>query len=229
MESLKIKDTIIEYNLEKKRIKNYYISIKDGIVTVKVPSQTSQEKIEQLLFERAEWVLKNVENQKSKIQKPYEYVEGEIFKVLGKEVVLNVFYEKRKKPNLRFWRNKFLVSLPLEKQENAKEEIQKLIDKFYTDLAEKEIERAMRKMTMKVGIAPNEYKIKNLKSTWGNCSTSGNISINKKVVQYSRHAIEYVCLHEICHLQNMNHSRMFWDMVEKYMRDYKKAEEELKK
>ncbi len=229
MESLKIKDTIIEYNLEKKRIKNYYISIKDGIVTVKVPSQTSQEKIEQLLFERAEWVLKNVENQKSKIQKPYEYVEGEIFKVLGKGVVLNVFYEKRKKPNLRFWRNKFLVSLPLEKQENAKEEIQKLIDKFYTDLAEKEIERAMRKMTMKVGIAPNEYKIKNLKSTWGNCSTSGNISINKKVVQYSRHAIEYVCLHEICHLQNMNHSRMFWDMVEKYMRDYKKAEEELKK
>ncbi len=229
MESLKIKDTIIEYNLEKKRIKNYYISIKDGIVTVKVPSQTSQEKIEQLLFERAEWVLKNVENQKSKIQKPYEYVEGEIFKVLGKEVVLNIFYEKRKKPNLRFWRNKFLVSLPLEKQENAKEEIQKLIDKFYTDLAEKEIERAMRKMTMKVGIAPNEYKIKNLKSTWGNCSTSGNISINKKVVQYSRHAIEYVCLHEICHLQNMNHSRMFWDMVEKYMRDYKKAEEELKK
>lgn len=229
MESFKFKEKVIEYNLEKKRIKNYYISIKDGMVTVKVPIKTSQEKVEQLLFEKAEWVLKQVENQNSKIQKPHEYVEGEIFKVLGKEVVLNISYEKRKKPNLRFWRGKFLVALPLEKQENTKEEIKKLVDKFYTDLAEKEIERAMRKMTMKVGIAPISYKIKNLKSTWGNCSTSGNISINKKVVQYSRHAIEYVCLHEVCHLQNMNHSRMFWDMVEKYMGDYRKAEEELKK
>lgn len=229
MEIFKIKDEVIEYNLEKKRIRNCYISIKDGLVTVKVPLKTSKEKIEELIEKRATWILENVNKQQKKIKKPYEYTDGEIFKVLGKDVVLKIEYDKGKKPKLKFRRNQFFVTLPLEKQEkNPKVQVKKLVDEFYNKLAEKEIEKAMRKMSMKVGIAPNSYTIKNLKSTWGNCAITGNISINKNVVMYSRHAIEYVCLHEICHLQNMNHSKMFWDSVEKYMPNYKEAEEELK-
>ncbi len=228
MEKFKWKDTIIEYNIEKKRIKNYYISIKNGIVTVKVPKETAKEKIEELLQKRVTWILENVEKQKEKLEKPHEYMDGEIFKVLGKDVVLRITYEKTKKAKLKLKRNQFFVILPRDEKQNVKTQVKKMIDKFYKELAEKEVERAMRKMTMKVGIAPNSYKVKNLKSTWGNCATTGNISINRNVVKYSRHAIEYVCLHEICHLQNMNHSKMFWDMVEKYMADYEKAEEELK-
>ena len=228
MEIFKINDEVIEYNLEKKRIKNYYISVKDGTVTIKVPTKTSKKEIEELIEKRATWILENVDKQKKKIKKPYEYSDGEIFKVLGKDVILKITYDKVKKSKLKFKRNQFFVILPLEKQENSKAEVKKLVDEFYTQLAEKEVEKAMRKMSMKVGFAPNSYKIKNLKSTWGNCATTGNISINKNVVMYSRHAIEYVCLHEICHLQNMNHSKMFWDSVEKYMPNYKKAEDELK-
>ena len=48
-------------------------------------------------------------------------------------------------------------------------------------------------------------------------------------MMYSRKAIEYVVLHEVCHLKYMNHSKNFWAMVEKYMPDYKEAEKELKK
>lgn len=228
MEILKIDDEIIEYTLERKKIKNCYISIKDANVTVKVPTRTSKEKVEELISKRTKWIFENIEKQKKKVRKTYEYENGEIFKVLGKEVILNVSYEKIKKPKLKFWLNKLSVTLPLEYQENSKEQVKKLVDRFFAELAEKEVGKAMQKMTKKVGIAPKSYKVKNLKSTWGNCSITENISINKDVVMYSRHAIEYVCLHEICHLQNMNHSRYFWDMVVKYMPDFKEAEEELK-
>ncbi len=228
MERFEIDGEKIEYRLERKRIKNYYISIKDGLVTVRVPTKTTQEKIEELLGKRVKWIVENVEQQQKKIKKPYEYCEGEIFKVLGKEAVLHIAYEKIKKPKFKFSRGKFSVILPSEENENSKEEVKKLIEQFYTQLAEKEVEKAMRKMTMKVGIGPTGYKIKKLKSTWGNCATTGNISINRNVVKYSRRAIEYVCLHEICHLQNMNHSKSFWDMVEKFMPNYREAEEELK-
>lgn len=228
METLKVNNKVIEYVIERKRIKNYYISIKNGIVTVKVPMRTSQENIEEVLLKRAEWILENVEQQKKKRKKPHEYLEGETFKVLAKDVILNISYQKTKKPKLKFSCKKFCVTLPEEYREDSKAKVQKLIDDFYTDFAEKEIGKAMQKMKTKVGIEPNQYKIKNLKSTWGNCSTAGNISINKNVVMYSKHAIEYVCLHELCHLQNMNHSVEFWNMVEAYMPDYKKAENELK-
>ena len=75
----------------------------------------------------------------------------------------------------------------------------------------------------------DEYNIKKLKSVWGKCSSSKKITINQDLMMYSRHAIEYVVLHEFCHLKYMNHSKNFWSLVEKYMPDYKEAEKELKK
>lgn len=225
MEAIKIKENTIEYRLERKRIKNCYIAIKDGEVIVRVPTRTSQDTIKQIICKRARWILENVNEQRKKA--PKQYIDGEIFSVLGKDVVLKIGYDS--KPKFKFKGNTFWVSLPEWQKENASQMAQEFIDQFYTQLAEKEVEKAMRKMTMKVGIAPKSYKIKNLKSTWGNCSTSGNITLSKNLAMYSRRAIEYVCLHEICHLRHMNHSQQFWQMVSNYMPDYRLAEQELKK
>ncbi len=228
MERLKLNQGIIEYTLERKKIKNCYISIKDGKISVRVPKRMSQESIEKVLMKRADWILENVREQRQKVQMPKQYINGEIFSVLGRKARLQISYEKLKEPKLKWKLNQINVRLPVGFEGQEKEEVKKLMDKFYQELAEKEVEKAMRKMSMKVGIAPNQYKIKNLKSSWGNCSVTGNISINRKVVMYSRQTIEYVCLHEICHLQNMNHSQDFWNMVATYMPDYKMAEQELK-
>lgn len=226
MGAIKIKEKTIEYHLERKRIKNCYIAIKEGEVIVRVPTKTSQEKIEEIILKRADWIFENIKKQQKSL--PKTYVDGEIFSVLGKDIVLKISYEKNAKPKLKFWLGKLQVTLPIEKKEDTKEMTQKLIEKFYAELAEKEVEKAMRKMVSKVGIAPQSYQVKNLKSTWGNCSIAGKISLSKNLVFYSRHAIEYVCLHEICHLKQMNHSKQFWAMVKKYMPNYKLAEEELK-
>ncbi len=228
MEVFEVDNKKIEYTLERKKIKNCYISVKDGKVSVRVPLKTSLEKIQEMLLKRADWILKNIEKQKEKENSEKQYIDGEVFKVLGKDVILKVSYENLAKPKLRFWLGKWLVTLPKEGKKEENIQIRKLVEQFYQELADKEIEKAMRKMTMKVGLAPNCYKVKRLKSTWGNCCTTGTISINQNVVKYSRHAIEYVCLHEICHLQYMNHSKEFWNMVTKYMPDYKEAEAELK-
>ena len=61
-----------------------------------------------------------------------------------------------------------------------------------------------------------------------NFNTEEKITINQNLMMYSRKAIDYVVLHEICHLKYMNHSKKFWDMVASYMPDYKDAEKELK-
>ena len=60
------------------------------------------------------------------------------------------------------------------------------------------------------------------------CSNNKNITINKKLISYSESAIRYVILHELCHLKYMNHSKDFWDLVKKYMPEYRKAKAELK-
>ena len=124
---------------------------------------------------------------------------------------------------------KISIILPLQYAENDNtEQIKKMIDKMYYMVAEKEVEMAMEKTRKMVGLAPEEYRIKKVKSVWGTCSSNKKITINQNLMMYSRRAIEYVVLHEVCHLKYMNHSKKFWEMVEKYMPDYKEAEKELK-
>ena len=67
-----------------------------------------------------------------------------------------------------------------------------------------------------------------MKRAWGNCNSKKEIHLNKNLIKYSKREISYVCLHELCHLKYMNHSKDFWNMVAYYMPDYKMAEKELK-
>lgn len=101
-------------------------------------------------------------------------------------------------------------------------------EKEYKKLAEAKIPEIMEKMINLTGLNPNEYRLVNFKRAWGNCSNKKIIKLNYKLVMYSDFAITYVCLHELCHLKYMNHSKNFWSLVEKYMPNYKMAEMELK-
>ena len=80
-----------------------------------------------------------------------------------------------------------------------------------------------------VGKFPNKVTIKNMKYAWGSCTGKRNIAINMKLARMKKEIIEYVVLHEICHLKHMDHSKDFWELVEQNMKDYKKYRKELKK
>ena len=72
-------------------------------------------------------------------------------------------------------------------------------------------------------------KIKNTSSIWGSCSSSNSLSINYRIVKLPIHLQEYIVLHELCHLYEMNHSSRYWELVEKIDPDYKIKHRELKK
>lgn len=101
-------------------------------------------------------------------------------------------------------------------------------EKIYKKEAERKIPEIMEKMILLTGLKPAEYKLSNFKRAWGNCSNKKVIKINRKLVMYSDFAIAYVCLHELCHLKYMNHSKKFWELVESFMPNYIEAEKELK-
>ncbi|MFT5180006.1 MAG: putative metal-dependent hydrolase [Candidatus Paceibacteria bacterium] len=77
------------------------------------------------------------------------------------------------------------------------------------------------------GFKYNKIFIKNHKSQWGSCSSLGNLNFNIKLMFLPDHLIEYIIIHEICHLVEQNHSNRFWDLVGKFV-DYKKCNRDLK-
>ena len=116
------------------------------------------------------------------------------------------------------------IQKSLEK-ENKKQSKQPL----YTKEQFKQIVTAKAKELIKeTGLTPNKITIKQIKYAWGSCSSKKNITINLELIKYSEKAIKYVILHELCHIKHMNHSKEFWELVEKYMPEYKEIQKEFK-
>lgn len=74
----------------------------------------------------------------------------------------------------------------------------------------------------------NRVCVKNHKSRWGSCSKKRNLNFNYKIVHLPAELAEYIVAHELCHLQELNHSRNFWDLVAKAVPDYKERRRKLK-
>lgn len=214
---MKLNIADIDCEVEYKNIKNSYIQIKDNRVIVKVPIKATRKYINELVSSKKDWIEKNLQQQKNKS------LNKNIIKVLGKAYTLQVIENKPR--NKVYLKDNYIY---FEVKENNNEVIQKLLDKFYKEIAKDEVYAAMEYVKSITGLSPKKIRIKKLKSAWGICSSKQYISINQNLMAYSRHAIEYVCLHEVCHLKHMNHSKEFWKMVEKYMPDYKTAKLELK-
>lgn len=77
-------------------------------------------------------------------------------------------------------------------------------------------------------IKPNKMRVRQVKYAWGSCSSGKNITINLKLIGYSKEAIRYVILHELCHIKYMNHGKKFWELVSTYMPNYKEIKKELR-
>ncbi len=90
------------------------------------------------------------------------------------------------------------------------------------------VEKTINKYSKVLNVKPNKVRIKNIKYAWGSCSSQRNISISMQLARKEEKVIEYVVLHEMCHLIYMNHSKNFWKLVEEYMPEYKEYKKKLK-
>ena len=102
-------------------------------------------------------------------------------------------------------------------------------EKLYTDEEFKTIvEETANELIRETGLIPNKVRIRDIKYAWGSCSANKNVTISYKLIYYSKEAIKYLILHELCHIKHMNHSKDFWNLVATYMPNYKEIKNEFK-
>ena len=73
-----------------------------------------------------------------------------------------------------------------------------------------------------------KISIRNQKTRWGSCSKAGNLNFNFKIIFLPSHISDYIVIHELCHLKEMNHSKKFWNLVEKLLPNYLEIKKELR-
>ncbi len=98
-------------------------------------------------------------------------------------------------------------------------------------MAEEALEKIpprVERYAAEIGVTYGRITIRNQKTRWGSCSSSGNLNFNCLLMQVPEAVMDYVLVHELCHRREMNHSRQFWKLVEQIMPDYRIQERWLK-
>ena len=147
--------------------------------------------------------------------------------VLGIDYKVRITYKNVKFVQVDVEEKLINISLPNKYKKVSNVEILDLaINKLYEQVASTEIERAMEKTRIMMGFAPEEYEIEIMKML-GKCE-DGKITINPEIVKYSRKLIDYVVLHQYCHLKFKTHAKGFYELLKQYEPNYKKYENILK-
>ncbi len=200
------------------------MSYREGVLWVKAPYGCSAEKIQSFVKDNADWIKERERNYRLSIGLPRTYESGERLRLMGEELILETEIAPRyfppKKEN-----GKLIIAV---NRDSGKDYVAAQVNRFINDLALREIKDSMERMSAVTGLCPEKVTVKPMTASWGRCISNKHISINSKLVVYPKECMDYVCLHELCHLVYMNHSKDFWSLVGRYCPDWHRIRDELR-
>lgn len=215
---------IITYTVNKNFNNELYLSIQNGEVVVKAPWYYTTNQIQDIIEEKRQWILNKIKEYEEIKEK--EYIRNEIVKLLGKDCKVKINYKNLKKPTLTVEGKNIKICLPNKyKKLNRDEILVKLIEKLYDLVAQTEIEPIMEKIRKKLGFAPEDYKIERIDNKMAECITKNSIIIiNPDIVKYDKETIEFILIHQFCHLKYKTHSKKFNEIIEENIENTKRYE-----
>lgn len=234
MEQIRIGNTLVDYSLiYSSRQKTIELAIDlDSGFTVRAPVSISKEEVYVTLQKKANWIITNLDRMNEVIRNETrrEFVSGEKFLYKGKRYKLKVIkVDEEIVPYLSFTYSKFLVYVPANVSElDYPRTIQPLFIDFYHQKAEKILSQRARKYMIYFESKPSLIKVRPLKNKWGNCSRTNQLRFNWRVVMAKMSIIDYVVVHELCHIRHKDHSRAFWNEVQKILPDFEERKEWLR-
>ena len=210
----------IKYAILRRNVKNARIRISNDLsVTAIVPLNYSIYKIDNLLIDKQNWIIKTI-NRLKRNSKSIELTDNQIL-FLG-EVYKFVLDSSTDNRVLTFRDSKEIKS-----SLNLAED-RTLLTIWYKKYADMFIKYKVYEIADTNGFKFNRLFIRSQKTKWGTCSSGKNLSFNWRLILCSMFVVDYLIIHELSHLKEMNHSSRFWSTVEELCPDYKKAKQWLK-
>jgi predicted metal-dependent hydrolase len=214
------------------RKKTVSIHVGPDAVTIRAPQRLSEGKIRMIMQKKARCIIDRQERIKreSQLHPLKEFVSGESFPYLGRQYRLKVLKSVNGLSNTCHLMNGRLQveiskNLPGEEAKNA---VKETLINWYKNHAENKINERIPHLAQKLGREPAAVQIKDQKWRWGSCSRTGFIRFNWKIIMAPVSVLDYLIVHELCHLFHQNHSATYWEKVQTIIPDFRRKRDWLR-
>ncbi|WP_025161877.1 M48 family metallopeptidase [Paraclostridium bifermentans] len=222
------KNREIKFNIIYRKRKTMSLEIKrDGIINVIAPNGLDKTFIVDKVKNKSDWIIKKLDEIEVLNNNRYirSYESGDIFLYLGKEYMLEVLVDKITiGTSVSLENNKLIVR----SNSNNKDVIQRALKKWYTDETLGIVKERINYYKLFFEDTVTSIKIKDQKSRWASCTYKNEILFNLRCSMMPIQIIDYIVVHEMCHMEHRNHSKDFYLAVERILPDYKERVKWLK-
>jgi len=205
---------LIKYTLIRSKRKTIAIYVRDGFVEVRAPLNAAKRDIDRFVISKESWITDRLDRLREQAErsKAFTLNYGDLVRYRGKVYPVAA----KNGSHVGFDDDAFYMPPNL-----SEEHIQAACIQVYRMLAKRDLTMKAREFAMLMNVTPSEIKITGAKTRWGSCSSKKHINFSWRLILADDSLIDYVVVHELSHLFEMNHSPRFWAIVKKYMPDYR--------
>ncbi|MDD5406340.1 MAG: SprT family zinc-dependent metalloprotease [Sulfurovaceae bacterium] len=205
------------------KLKNIYLSFNNrGELVIKSP-KIPIERIEKLLISKASWIEKTRRRLAQRKGQLLDFNEQSVLFYMGNSYPL-VLKDNHKTTELSWDGYQFTLSYKIYDEAVFRRKI----DQFYLKKAQELLPSIVYGWANKMQLVPSDIKFRKTISQWGSCTGKNTLSFNTMMMKLPQHLVEYIIIHELCHISHKHHQKSFWNMVETFMPNYKSSRIELK-
>jgi hypothetical protein len=215
----------IAYTLKRSsRRRSIGLRIDDRGLIVSVPRRVSEKWLHSVLQDRAHWVVEKLGDWQARKPVETRWVDGGTVAWLGGvlelRVVCSLFADQVQRRGNELW---VFVG-----NNDGAAQVEQVVDRWYLQEAERLFAERVAHFAALLGVTPRAVRLSAAKTQWGCCTARGAVRLNRQLVKLPPRLVDYVVVHELAHLREMNHSAKFWGVVGSVCPDYARLRCELK-
>lgn len=217
-----------EFQLIRSKRKTMQISIHSpDKIRVFSPEKLSNKKILEWVSSKGPWIEKQLKDyyDNYSVAENKNYVDGEKFLYLGRSYQITIILDSTlSTSNVKFSRGRIVITTPTKDPAV----LRNAMEIWYRQKALEKISEKVFFYSKALEVKPSSITIKEQKSRWGSCSQKGDLFFNWRIIMAPSNVVDYIVVHELCHLIHFNHSPQFWDELSCIIPKYKEYRKWLK-
>lgn len=212
----------MSYTIKRSKRRTLAIKISDGEVSVHAPLRMPERTIATFVHAKQAWIDGHLEQQRQQLQQlpPRRWQQGERLRWLGQPLTLQVFPATRNQVSRQY---EFL-QVSVSARSNAVQKVPQLVQHWYQQQAQQWLNDFFACWPKDHVLQPTSWSVGSFRSKWGHCTRKGELRFSWKLWLAPEWVVTDVVLHELCHLQEFNHSARFWQLVKRYAPDHERSD-----